>query len=291
MPDFERASNDQLEALLKIGGSASAADLEAARPVAALLPTSVAGFLVRKRARIVICRNNVTDHEPALLNDHPRGWPPGLTWASVPGAYLPGPREIVVATIDGPAGRRLPGPEAGSHGSVDLLLHEAMHGHDFLKGHRVLRDPVFKAAWAADFPLLGRYEQQPGEVGLQESYAESAARLFAGSGLANAWPSLFAFWQAIDESELEAQDVELDLPFAPLVVAPDTPIGTAVIATDASITLDLRAESISGATGHLMLRLKPTDSTYEMIRSKLVFDDTNLESEGIGRAVLIPPFG
>jgi len=100
MPDLERASNDQLKALLKVVGSASAGDLEAARPVAALLPTSVAGFLLRKRASIVVCRNIVTDHEPALLNDHPRGRPPGLTCSPAAGSQK-GQVEHQVQTIRG----------------------------------------------------------------------------------------------------------------------------------------------------------------------------------------------
>jgi hypothetical protein len=290
MPDFDRASADQLDKLLKSGGTADATDVAAARPAAARLPATVAGFLLRNRARIVVCRSNVTDHEPALLNEHPRGWPPGLTWASVPGAYLPARREVVVATIATAAGRQVPGPEARSHGSVDLLLHEAMHGHDFLKGHRVLRDPAFKAAWEADFALLGRYEQQPGEVGMQESYAESAARLFAGNVLATSWPSLFGFWKNIDEGDLEAADIDLDFPFAPLATAPDTPIGTAAFEADASLTIDLRAESTTGATGHLMLHLQPGDPMYDRFVSGVPVAETGLEASDIGRPMLIAPF-
>jgi hypothetical protein len=259
-----RATSGQLDALVVAGGSATLADLVAARAAAAQLPLAVAGFLLRKGARVVVCRGSITDHETALKGVRPRGWPEGQTWDIVPGVYLPGRKQVVIATVDGPGGRTI-APRGTGHGSVDLLLHEAMHGHDFLKGHRLLKQRAFRDARTADLAVLGDYERQSGDAGLQETYAESAARAFAtGPALLPPWPTLAGYWQALEETELEtAAAIATEQP--EVLELADAPIGTATYEAGGALLLDLRAEGPDGAIGHALVRLSPGDPAYGAI--------------------------
>ncbi len=282
-----RATPQQLDALVIAGGSATPEDVLAARAAAAQLPLSVAGFLLRKSARVVVCRETITDHETSLRGVRPRGWPEGQTWDIVPGVYLPGRKQVVVATVDGPGGRAV-APRGTGHGSVDLLLHEAMHGHDFLKGHRLLKERAFRDARTADLALLGDYERQPGDAGLQETYAESAARAFASGPIPTApWPTLAGYWQSVDDTDLEAAIAGDEEP-PELLDTSDAPIGTATLEADGALLLDLRADGPDGAIGHALLRLQPGNPAYQM-----VIGPGELETPGAAtgpRRFLVRPF-
>lgn len=269
MTAFLPVTGTQLDQLLMVGGTAANEDLAAARAAAARLPQAVAAFLLRKRARIVVCRESVTDHERSLRGARPRGWPEGKTWDIVPGAYLPKRSQVVVATRAGPSGRRI-APQGDGHGSVDLLLHETMHGHDFLKKHRLIRDRTFTNARLADMAMLGEYERQQGDAGLQETYAESAARAFAAEAApGQAWPNLSRFWALLDESELEAGLEAAEEPPVELDLGADTPIGTATVEMDGALLLDLRADGPDGEIGHGLVRLDRGEPGYEAVAEQM----------------------
>ena len=73
-----------------------------------------------------------------------------------------------------------------------------MHGYDFASRHVFLTHPSFVAARNADLNAtncLDVYQKQDGEAGLQETFAESAARSVAtGSTYASVCPNLYRFW-------------------------------------------------------------------------------------------------
>ncbi len=256
------------------GGSGTAADVAAIRPEIAKLSPALLRKFVDKGARVVACRGSVTDVETSLRGKVPRGWEGlGLTWDSVPGTYLTSGKRVIVATVAAPAGgRRMPDTGAG-HGSINLALHETLHGHHFLTSHKVLKEKRFTEARAADFARLPKYLQQADEAGRQETYAESGARFFQRDpGLAAEWPALFAYWSGAPIPPAPAGGIDA-LAAAGGEAGPAEPgaaeggaIGSAEIAADGTITLDLRAGA-RGAVGHAFVTLRPGDPDYDRVRA------------------------
>ncbi|TFU06126.1 hypothetical protein EUV02_03680 [Polymorphobacter arshaanensis] len=283
-----------LDKLLGLGGSADASDLAAVRPAAAQLPPQVLSFLRMKGARIIVCRGSITDHAKDLKGVQPRGWPAGMTWDIVPGVYLPNRKQVVVATLPMPGGRRLPVRGEG-HGSFNLLLHETMHGHDFLKNHRLLGASKFVAARTADFAKLGSYEQQAGDAGLQETYAESAARAFGrDTTLPAAWPQLAKFWALLDPGQLQLapETIEEAPPRRRIKSRRATPVGTAQVHHDGSIELNLRADAGDGAIGHALVTIKPGSARYGEIASHLTGAPQGLVPQALAPSgpMVVKPF-
>ena len=293
LPGVARAGDALLAELVVAGGSGTEDDRAAAIAAARLLPASVAGFLLRKNSRIVVCRGSITDFATELAGEHPRGWPEGMTWDTVPGCFDTNRHKVLVATRANPAGARAIPPTGDGHGSVDLLLHETMHGHDFLKGHRILKSDEFETAYRADFDRLGSYERQDGDAGRQEAYAESAARVFGNdTGVADAWPGLTGFWQAIDASELELPG-GAEPPPAELDLRPDRPIGTAEFAADGTLHLDLRAENGHGMIGHASFTLAPGTVGHARALDRLRSADPDGDATvalRAGQTLLVAPF-
>lgn len=289
-------SGTEVDALLRAGGSGGPEDVAAALAQARQLPAAVVAFLKKKGARIIVCRGAITDHAQDLRGVHPRNWPNGMTWDVVPGVYLPDRKQVVVATVPGPGGRVLP-PLGSGHGSFSLLVHESMHGHDFLKGHRIIRGSAFRDARQADFHALGAYEQSAGEAGLQETYAESAARLFAGDpAVAASWPNLTRFWTSLDSAELQGDMAAMQLddaedePFEPMPYDESAPIGLAEMAADGTISLDLRAEADNGAIGHAAITLPSNDLRYAAIAEHIFGSFDAQEAVVPSGPVLVRPF-
>jgi hypothetical protein len=79
-----------------------------------------------------------------------------------------------------------------------MVVHETFHAVD-LGGSGDARSigADFNTARTADLATLSAYEQQAGNAGQQESYAESAARYYGGDAndAAN-HPHLNAYWAA-----------------------------------------------------------------------------------------------
>jgi alkylhydroperoxidase family enzyme len=193
-------------ALVKTGGRGTQADAEAVITELKKLP---AALLERARVagvQVVACRASITDHLTALRGLTPRGWPPGSTWDRVPGLYDPATMTVVMATHDGPTGERAL-PDAGyGHGSFNALFHELGHALD---GTNALgqdsKSAEFRAAYRADEAALRAANQtyllQPGDAGLEETYAEMAARHFSNDPtLPSSFPNLAAFFEARDAS-------------------------------------------------------------------------------------------
>jgi hypothetical protein len=96
----------------------------------------------------------------------------------------------VIATHDG----KVP-PIGDGHGSYALTIHESFHGID-AQGGKLSNDPTFGAAWKADFDKLSPYLQQAGGAGLEETFAEVAARYYGGDPkLKTDLPHLYAYFE------------------------------------------------------------------------------------------------
>jgi len=181
--------------LVTPGGSGTAEDAELVAAELAKLPPSILARMLANGTRVVACRGSVTDYRTELQGVAPRGWPAGSTWDNVPGSFMPGSNEVVIATIGHPANPHVPATGEG-HGSANLVVHEGLHGYDKGAGGHVSDSPDFAAARAADTgPGTSTYEQQAGVAGQEESYAESGARYYSDpAGSSTAEPNLGNYW-------------------------------------------------------------------------------------------------
>jgi hypothetical protein len=261
-------------ALVVAGGSGTAADVAVYRPEIAKFSIPILKKLIDKGAHVVACQGSVTDVATDLKGKVPRGWEGikdaagnQLTWDSVPGTYLSDGKRVLLATHEAAGGgRKMPGTGDG-HGSVNVALHETLHGHDFLTSHKPLKDKRFIAARTGDFARLPEYLQQAGDAGKQETYAESGARFFAGDpALAADWPAMFAYWTGAPiPAPPPAHPPGFGLAARPAPAEPEGgAIGSAEMKADGSIHLDLRAEA-KGAIGHAFVTLRPGDEGHARI--------------------------
>ncbi|MDP3749692.1 MAG: hypothetical protein Q8Q88_21895 [Phenylobacterium sp.] len=256
------------------GGTGRQDDVGAVAAELSRLPGAIALEFTRRRIKVVACRGNVTDFAPELADpgEVPEGWPEGASWTTIPGAYVPARRAVVIATLgpeDGP--RRVPICGEG-HGARSLAVHEAIHGYDYASGDLKSRDPAFRRAWTTDKPLLGSAYFSGDEWGPRESYAESAAQQFgADQSQAGRWPNLAAYWRAF-EPFAPSRWARVSNAFARFI-APvylsGQPIGHGVIQADGTIQLDLTAHSKSGAIGHGRLTVSPGDRGYEDLLARV----------------------
>ena len=186
--------------LLKIAGSADAADGELVVQELIKFPKGALRALASQGTKVVVCRGSVTEYLTALAGVQPRGWPPGMTWDTVPGLNDSGANEVVIAVIGHGtvAGAHVAATGEG-HGSYNLVLHESGHAHDLNQGGGATRRSAgadFLAARTADLATLSAYETQAGNAGEEETYAESSARFYGGDpGDAAAHPNLHKYWQ------------------------------------------------------------------------------------------------
>jgi Flp pilus assembly pilin Flp len=173
---------------VKAGGSATQADVDAVAEDLATLPRPVLDYMKAKGITVVAAKNSVTDYMTHLKGVKPRGWPPGSGWDSVPGTVNHN-TEVVIATRNG----KVPATGDG-HGAYSLTVHETFHAIDRSAGWS--KAPEFLKARDADAANLDAYLKQPGEAGLEEAYAESAAHYFRGD---TAWgkknPNLWQYWE------------------------------------------------------------------------------------------------
>lgn len=111
----------------------------------------------------------VTDADPSLANQQPRGWPPGRTWDDADGAYIGGQKNIVVAerTRSGPSNR-----------AEGVLKHEVGHAIDVALDN-FSQSKEFKEAYEKDLAKLTpeqrkyySYFLQPNNAGAQEAFAD-----------------------------------------------------------------------------------------------------------------------
>jgi len=175
------------ESLVDAKGSAGAADKAVVVAEVVKIPRGGLEKLVAKKTRITVCRDSVTEVLTHLKGVQPRGWPPGMTWDSVPGLYDPGTNQVIVATRGG----KVP-PTGDGHGSANLVIHEVGHAIDEAGGGSDA--PEFVAAYDKDKNALPAYEQQAGKPGREEAYAESMARYYGGN-TDKTGPNLVKYWQ------------------------------------------------------------------------------------------------
>lgn len=263
-------------ALVVAGGSGTLADVAVYVPEIAKFSIEILKKLIDKKAHVVACRGSVTDVATDLKGEVPRGWEGvtdaggnQLTWDSVPGTYLSDGRRVLLATHAAPGGGRKMPSTGDGHGSVNVALHETLHGHDFLTSHKPLKDKRFIAARTGDFARLPEYLQQAGDAGKQETYAESGARFFAADpALAADWPAMFAYWTGAPIPAPPAHAPGLGMAAAAPRAAPAEieggAIGSAEMKADGTIHLDLRAEA-KGAIGHAFVTLRPGDEGHARI--------------------------
>jgi len=290
----------QMAALLVVrGGTGMDEDVAAVRPEIAKLSAELLGSLIKKGAKVVACRGSVTDVETKLRGAVPRGWEdlrPQRTWDSVPGTYLAKGKRVIVATTAAPGGGRKVPDTGDGHGSVNLAVHETLHGRHRLSGS-VLKAKGFKKAREADFARLPAYLRQEGAAGLEETYAESGARFFhRDPTLATDWPALFAFWSGAPIPAAAAgASILASLGGGAAEAAPaPAAIGVAEMDEDGTITLDLRAAR-RGALGHALLVIGPDDPDYEEVRAQHFPGSGGggmlASLPGDSGSVLIPPAG
>lgn len=281
--------DELLDKLVVKGGSGTPADVAAVRAQIALLSEDVLAFFKKKKLKVVACRGSVTDVEKSLRGKLPRGWDPaaGKTWDDVPGAYLIHRKKIVVATVAAPGGGRAVPPTGAGHGSCNLALHEALHGHDIASKSRLTATAAFLKARGDDLPRLPDYERQEGKAGIEETFAESGALHYSkDTGFAAARPALAAWW-AKGPAETLATAGAKPLKLAPKAVraeiaeAGEAAVGTATLEPDGSVLFDLRADEPGVAIGHAAFVSKPADAGFR--------DSTRaLKKKPGGRAGLAP---
>jgi hypothetical protein len=120
---------------------------------------------------MMVVQNDVTESGLPAFSGSPRGWPTGVGWNSVPGAYDPASRTVVIAT----SGRN-------PNGSFDLGLHEVGHAYDHALGY-ASNSAAFMSAYTSDAGNLSGYygtSTNPGGY-LSETFAESFANHYGGN--------------------------------------------------------------------------------------------------------------
>jgi len=177
-------------------GSGTADDVDLVVNELAKMPKALLDALKTNGTKVKVCRGSVTDYLTELRGVKPRGWPPGMTWDSVPGLQQPAKKEVVIATI-GHAGHDAHVPKTNEgHGSANLVIHETAHGVDFSATPHMSSGAPFNAARTPDLAGLTAYETQPGNAGQEESFAESCARFYANDpASAESTPHLHKYWR------------------------------------------------------------------------------------------------
>jgi hypothetical protein len=185
-----------IDAVLKVKGSADAADGALVRKELELLPVAVLQAFKDRGASVVVCRDSVVDYKTDKKDEHPRGWPAGKTWADVPAGRFG--NEIVVAVVGHGTAAGAHVPRAGEgHGSASAVIHEMFHIIDGDGAGSRSKGEDFLKAREADKDALSNYQKQPGSAGERETYAESAARYYSGDPKsAEKTPHLHAYWAA-----------------------------------------------------------------------------------------------
>lgn len=164
------------------------------------LPTGVRRLLADK-GMVVIVAGGMIDAAPDLKGEHPRGWPPGTTFANEDGAFRPEQRAIMVAeTFEDTDGK-----DVRSNRAEGVLRHETGHAVDAALDNYSQED-AFKAAYDQDvsaMPALAKqrlsYLLQPDGAGQQETFAEVFAALHGGSANANQTDLILANFPHVTE--------------------------------------------------------------------------------------------
>ena len=178
------------ESITVTGGHGGASDKKAVVDEMLKIPRGGLEALKKKGTKVVVCHDSVTDVMTELKGVRPRGWPPGMTWDSVPGLFDSASNRVVIATKDG----KVP-PTGQGHGSANLVLHEVGHAIDAMGGG-MSNNADFLQARAKDLGNLTAYEKQEGNAGREETFAEDMARFYGGQAdHAKNFAGLDAYWR------------------------------------------------------------------------------------------------
>jgi hypothetical protein len=178
------------ESITVTGGHGGAGDKAKVVDEVVKIPRGGLEALKKKGTKIVVCHDSVTDVMTELKGVKPRGWPPGMTWDSVPGLYDPAGNRVIVATRGG----KVP-PTGDGHGSANLVIHEVGHAID-AAGGGMSNNADFLQARAKDVAKLPAYETQAGTAGQEETFAEDMARFYSGEAdHAKNYAGLDAYWK------------------------------------------------------------------------------------------------
>ncbi|MEM1195776.1 MAG: hypothetical protein AAGH57_06705 [Pseudomonadota bacterium] len=276
-------------------GATSDSELNAVVVELEKLPPAELAMLASEGVSVVVCHDNVTNYNTEFFEKDPSGWPKDIGWSDVPGTYLPAKREIVIATILGSDGQRHIPRKGEMHGTHNLVLHETMHASDFVAGRLRCNNAALKQARLGDLQKLGAYyktftEGEGHQVGLQETYAESAARFFDNDpSMATEWPTLSAFWRNC-EMPLEPGDpAHMGDQRRGRAAAPILPIGLARAVSEGRYEIDLRAETDAGIVGHALIAITEGHPAFEQVDARFQSQRRRGE-DSIGQEILLQPF-
>jgi toxin lethal factor len=176
--------------LTKPAGSGNQEDATLVRRELAKMPASQLRLLRDNGVQVLVGRNSVTDVAPELAKIQPRGHGEDGSYRNLPGVFSL-ERNAVIIAVEGHGTEG--GPRIGeSHGSENLVLHEALHAVEKYTPKHFKNESDFQQAYTESLPSLPQYERQSGEAGLSEGFAESGARFLTGADQSE---NLQAFWQ------------------------------------------------------------------------------------------------
>ncbi len=139
--------------------------------------------LLAKDGTVVTPTRRITDALPELKGQKPRGWPPGLTWDAVDGAYSPSRNLVVVAEETRKTGNQW----VKSNRTEDVTRHEIGHATDYAI-NKLSDSTAYTKAYEADIKAMPanlngtlKYFLQSGDGGKEEACAEGIAVREGGS--------------------------------------------------------------------------------------------------------------
>lgn len=135
--------------------------------------------------------NTLTELDPSLKGEHPRGWPPGTTWDSAEGLFSPNAKTVLIAESYRPIGQK---KFVKSRRVQGALAHETGHGFDkalgnasTFKSFREAYDDDVSNIAKSDRKSLSYYLQRrrgSTAAGRSETFAELFARHAGSAGTA-----------------------------------------------------------------------------------------------------------
>lgn len=157
--------------------------------------------LLADKGMTVVASGNMIDAAPDLKDEHPRGWPPGTTFANEDGAFRPDQRLIMVAETFLDAD----GKTVRSDRAEGVLRHETGHALDAALDN-YSQEADFKAAYDKDVAAMSAadrlrlsYLLQADGAGQQETFAEVFAAMYGGSANANQSDLILASFPTVAE--------------------------------------------------------------------------------------------
>ncbi len=139
--------------------------------------------LLNQDGTVVTPTRRITDALPELKGQKPRGWPPGLTWDAVDGAYSPNRNLVVVAEET----RDTSNQWVKSKRTEDVTRHEVGHATDYAI-NKLSDSNAYTQAYEDDIKAMPaaltgtlKYFLQSGDGGKEEACAEGIAVREGGS--------------------------------------------------------------------------------------------------------------